>query len=445
MASKRADRGPDARARRPEVATSRKTNAARKKNASRKKNAIGNKNGSRDLSRANRELSTELRGLRERQLSLERTQAHYVNLFDFAPVTYALLDGLGIVLQINLAGCRLLNVDRARLLGRPLMGFVIRRDQHELLEHLRRSRTGSGVVETELRFGSPGLRPITCRLYSKRSSSNGRDVFPTVVVDQTDRLALDQARVDAERERNRAEHAAELAQTESAAKDRFLATVSHELRTPLTPALVAAHRLAAWEGLPRAVIELAATIKRNIEFEARLVDDLLDVASINRDRIRLRLDTIDAHDVIQEAIRICVPIAETKDVRIGATLLADRHHVTADRARLRQVFWNLLTNAIKFSDRGGEILVSSANPSSAVVRVSVRDTGAGMDATVLHNLFAPFDHRADEYETRAGLGLGLAICKGIVAAHRGQIRASSEGPGRGSTFAVELATVAAAS
>ena len=226
------------------------------------------------------------------------------------------------------------------------------------------------------------------------------------------------------------------------ARDRFLATVSHELRTPLTPALFAASRLASWEGLPDKARKLGATIKRNIEFEARLIDDLLDVARINRDRISLELGTVDVHEVLREALEVCSSFAREKNVAVTAHLTAEARHVNGDRGRLRQVFWNVLSNAIKFSDAGGSVVVRSVNERDDVLRVSVRDSGVGIDATEIENLFAPFDRRPVDKESRMGLGLGLSICKGIVAAHGGQIWAMSDGPGRGATFAVELATAA---
>jgi PAS domain S-box-containing protein len=393
----------------------------------------------RGLLTTNRELSLQLRALRDNQKALER----YLDLFDFAPVTYALLDRAGMVLQINLAGCRLLNVERARLIGHPLLVFAIRQDRRAFLDHLRRCRSGSGTVESEIRFESQDGRTVTCHLYSKRTSYDEGEAFPTVIVDHTEHLALDLARLIAERRSAQAEREAEIAREASDAKDRFLATVSHELRTPLTPALFAASYLASSQDLSGEAQLLAATIKRNIELEAHLIDDLLDVARINRDRISLRLDTVDVHDVLRDAVGICNAFAEEKQISVAQHLLAPAHYVSADRARLRQVFWNLLNNAIKFTEPGGSIMIRSANVSDDHLRISIRDSGMGMGSTVVETIFAPFDRRSVKRESRGGLGLGLTICKGIIGAHGGQIWAISDGPGRGSTFVIELATVAA--
>jgi PAS domain S-box-containing protein len=395
----------------------------------------------RELQRANRVLSGQVRTLREHQRNLADARAHYEDLFDFAPVTYALLDGIGIVLKAYLAGCRLLEVERAHLIGHPLLAYVAPQDRRELLTHLRRCRSEGGVIESEIRLLSRGGAMVTCRLYSKKAVYQDRDAFPTVIVDQTEHLRLDEARLRAERQRQEAERASGAAQAANRSKDRFLAVVSHELRTPLTPALLAAGRLAAWEHLPEQVRSMAALIKRNIELEAGLIDDLLDVARINRKRLGLQFDTIDVHEVLREVVAVCRSFADGKGVTLISRLIAEDHHVRGDQARLRQVFWNVTNNAIKFTDVGGTVIIRSSNPEDSGLRISFRDSGVGMDAASLEHLFAPFEQRPLERESRMGLGLGLAISKGIVAAHGGHISASSDGPGHGSTFSIDLETV----
>lgn len=356
-------------------------------------------------------------------------------------MTYALLDRAGMIHTANLAAARLFQTTRRQLIGRPLVAFVSRKDRCELIDHFARCGLSQGIVESEIRFVGNAAGLVTCRIYSKRVWYEGRPAYPTVIIDQTEGLRLEEARRNAEREKQAAQRATELAWAGNAAKDRFLATVSHELRTPLTPALLAASQLATWAGLPGEARALADTIKRNIQFEARLIEDLLDVARINRNRIVVSLETTDAHELVQEAIDICRPSADARKQTLTVALLAPQHHVRADPSRLRQVFWNLLTNAIKFTPAGGEIIVRSVNISEDVLKISIRDSGEGMDAEVLENLFAPFDRHSPEHDSRGGLGLGLSISKGIIAAHEGQIWATSDGPQRGSTFAVELATV----
>jgi PAS domain S-box-containing protein len=397
----------------------------------------------RALRTANEKLGTQLRDLRRKHTELEKSRDHYSELFDLAPVGYMLLDHVGLILNINKAAARLLKVQRRHLIGHPLMTFAIDVDRREVLEHMRRCRAGHSVVESEVRFPGAEGKSVTCRLYTQRSAWHERhEVFPTAIVDQSDHLAIDEARLSADRRRQVAERDAKAALGASAMKDRFLAVVSHELRTPLTPALFAASRLVGSNGLSDDARKLALAIKRNIEFEARLIDDLLDVARINQDRLDLQSESLDIHEVLREAVATCRTFAHQYHLNIHVHLSAEEHYVKGDRGRLRQVFWNLLNNAIKFSDTGGGITVASANwPGSSRVHLTIRDEGAGIDPALLATLFAPFERKPVHHGSRSGLGLGLAICKGIVAAHRGQISASSEGPGCGSTFTVELATV----
>jgi len=366
----------------------------------------------RELERANRALSSQLRTLRENQRNLAGARAHYEDLFDFAPETYALLDGIGIVLKANLAGCRLLDVDRAHLIGHPLLAYVAPQDRRELLTHLRRCRSAKGVIESEIRLLSRGGAIVTCRLYSKKAVYQDRDAFPTVIVDQTEHLRLDEARLKAERQRAEAERASGAAQAASRSKDRFLAVVSHELRTPLTSALFAASRLASWEELPDEVRSLAAVIKRNIELEAGLIDDLLDVARINRNHLALQADAIDVHDVLRDVVALCRSSADEKGVGLLTRLTADDHRIRGDQARLRQAFWNITNNAIKFTDPGGMLVIRSYNPDDASLRITFRDNGAGMDATGLEHLFAPFEQRPLEPGVGWVSGSGLPSARG---------------------------------
>lgn len=411
-----------------------------KKTPVRRKPAPRRSPDTRSLVHENRVLSNELRSLRNREHGLERSRASYVELFDFSPVAYALLDSVGMVLNISMAGCRLLGLERRRIVGSPLLSFVVHEDRRELMEHLRRARQDGTTVESEIRLRTPGGKPVTCRLYSKAAMYEDNAALPTMIVDQTETRALDEARLAAERSKEAAERQASVAQASNDDKDRFLAMVSHELRTPLSPALVAASRLAAWDEMPETARQLAAAIKRNIEIEARLIDDLLDIARVNEDKLQLAVETVDVHQVLRETLKICSPVAELRQVTITMHQIARAHYVTGDTSRLRQVFWNLLNNALKFARPNGAVIVRSTNV-DRYIRVTVRDDGEGMDDEVQRLLFKSFTHRPFRANGRSGLGLGLPISMGIVRAHGGHIWGTSDGPGLGSTFGVELETV----
>ncbi len=379
---------------------------------------------------------------RDRAPRLPDVSSEYAEMFDFAPVTYAVLDESGIIARISGGAARLLNAEVAELVGVPMVSLVVPEDRTEWLNHLRRCRETSVVVESEIRFVPKQATRVTCRIHSRRNWQDGQILYPTVLENQAPYRALDDARLAAERLRERAEREAAIAIAASEGKDKLLSAVSHELRTPLTPALVAASQLARWNDLPQAARHLAATIKRNIELQARLIDDLLDVARIRENRLELHLETVDLHQVLLEAIRVCGPFSEAKQITIGQRFNAESRFVRGDPSRLRQVFWNLLNNAIKFSSPGASVVVTTANLSDKTITVQFKDYGAGLTGPDLAQLFTAFQQN-NRIESRTGLGLGLTIAKGIVDAHGGRIRGNSPGPGRGSVFGVELATLLA--
>jgi signal transduction histidine kinase len=266
--------------------------------------------------------------------------------------------------------------------------------------------------------------------------ADGRPIrFDGVTLDITDRRRSEDALRDA---KNQAEQA-------SRAKDEFLAQLSHELRTPLTPVLMTATELSEDDKLPFDVREQLKMISRNVELEARLIDDLLDLTRIARGKLALRLGTCDLHSLLRLTVEIVDE--ETREKRIELTLDLDaaRSHLTGDPARLQQVFWNLLRNAVKFTPDGGHVRIHSRDygepgvDGSGGLRIEVGDDGIGFDPAVAESLFLPFERgSAAQAHRYPGLGLGLAIARAIVDLHGGRIFAASAGPGRGATFTVEL-------
>jgi signal transduction histidine kinase len=240
------------------------------------------------------------------------------------------------------------------------------------------------------------------------------------------------------------QRAKDQAEAASRAKDHFLAILSHELRTPLNPVLASVSVLEVDENLPQATREDLRLIRRNIELEARLIDDLLDVARLSRGKMQMHFEVLDAHGALRDAVRICQDESRTKRQTMHIELLAQQHHVRADPARLRQVFWNLLRNAIKFTPPGGSIAVSSLNTPDGRLQVQVQDSGIGMEAATLGRIFRPFEQGNSSIESRfGGMGLGLAISHELIALHCGELSAASEGLGHGATLTVRIPTVAA--
>ncbi len=230
-------------------------------------------------------------------------------------------------------------------------------------------------------------------------------------------------------------------------KDEFLATLSHELRTPLTPVLGAVSMLQGEAGLSQEMREDLAMIGRNVELQARLIDDLLDLTRISRGKLELCRRDVDVHAVLEGVFGICGSELNRKQIRFTAELEARNCFVRADPARLSQVFWNLLKNAVKFTPQLGTVTVRTSNPvkSPDHVRVEVTDNGIGIDPKNLARIFNAFEQGGQAITRQfGGLGLGLSICRALVQLHEGTISASSAGPNRGASFVVEIPAAAPA-
>lgn len=220
------------------------------------------------------------------------------------------------------------------------------------------------------------------------------------------------------------------------AKDAFLAVLSHELRTPLTPVLLAVGRL-EMEVQPH-LIPLVQLIRRNVSLEAHLIDDLLDVTKIARGKLSISLKPISLHSVVEDAIEVCRGEIDEKKLSLKVSLMAGTPVVEGDPSRLQQVFWNLLRNAVKFTEPGGSIEMRSFIL-EGMVRVEVQDSGIGIPSERLGAIFEAFE-QGDSFITRrfGGLGLGLSISKRLIELHGGVISVKSEGVNRGAVFTVEL-------
>jgi len=185
-----------------------------------------------------------------------------------------------------------------------------------------------------------------------------------------------------------------------------------------------------------------ALIRRNVEIEAALIDDLLDVTRISRGKIDLHQEPVDVRDCLNMALEICRNETQAKRLEIRSEFQAAHNHVWADPARLRQVFWNLLRNAVKFTPAGGRITLRTHNVGDRL-QIEIIDTGIGIKPGVMSRIFDIFE-QGDQGKARqfGGLGLGLHIARAVVELHQGLLTAFSEGENKGATFTVELATIA---
>jgi signal transduction histidine kinase/ActR/RegA family two-component response regulator len=237
--------------------------------------------------------------------------------------------------------------------------------------------------------------------------------------------------------------AMEAAEEANRAKDQFLAVLSHELRTPLSPVLTGIALLESGARLDDRGKHVLDVLRRNVELEARLIDDLLDVTRIARGKLELDKCQSDLVTIIDRAVEVCRPDIEAGRLRFSVDYGARSYLVEADAAHLQQVFWNLLNNAVKFTPAGGRLTIR-CRPADGHVLVEVSDDGVGIDPSALATIFDAFAQAGRPMTRRfGGLGLGLAISKALVELHGGQIEARSEGEDRGSTFVVRLPTLPA--
>jgi PAS domain S-box-containing protein len=248
-------------------------------------------------------------------------------------------------------------------------------------------------------------------------------------------------RVIAEREmRNQiaaSEQARRLAEEASRLKDEFLATLSHEIRTPLN-AVIGWTRILRTQPSVRSRAHALEVIERNAVSQMRLVEDLLDMARIISGKLRLKIDAVSLAEIAQAALDVIGPGAAAKQLAVEVALEADLPLINGDSERLQQVIWNLLANAVKFTETGGSIRLEMARVGPSV-RLTVRDTGQGIGPDFLPYVFDRF-RQADASASRrhGGLGLGLALVRQIVELHGGAVGVDSRGVQQGSTFWVTL-------
>ncbi len=284
------------------------------------------------------------------------------------------------------------------------------------------------MIGEVIQYARDGRRvTLLCRWSLDHDAEGKPGAILTTATDITDRLTHEQSlRLEAE--------------AANRAKDVFLATLSHELRTPLN-AIVGWASILQSKGMQDEDLKKGlAVIQRNCKTQTQLIEDMLDVSRIVSGKLRLNMAPCDFTATIRAAMEVVRPSADLKGITLEAELDRSATPGTCDAARVQQVVWNLLTNAIKFTPKGGTVRVTLSREQS-MTRIVVRDTGRGISPEFLPYVFDRF-RQADSSTTRqvGGLGLGLSICKHIVEQHGGTIRAESAGenPPSGATFTIEL-------
>jgi signal transduction histidine kinase len=223
----------------------------------------------------------------------------------------------------------------------------------------------------------------------------------------------------------------------NAAKDHFLAMLSHELRTPLSPVLATLNLWEVSDELPAGMKSDVQMLRRNVELEARIIDDLLDLTRIAKGILSFTPETIDVHELIGFLVSLCHTEFGDKQLALSIDLEAERHYLHTDAGRLQQILWNVIKNAAKFTEPGGAVRIATSNDASGNVVITVTDNGIGMTPETVGRLFKPFEQGEKVISRRyGGLGLGMAISSALAGQLGGALTASSEGLGQGSTFMI---------
>jgi two-component system CheB/CheR fusion protein len=383
-----------------------------------------------------------------RRDGVEPSEGRFRQLMEHAAEAILIADQDGVYTDVNEGACRLLGYARDELVGKRISDILPARDVPRLRAFKSKlSEHGKQVAEWEVlrKDGSAVPVEVSAKVIPGGScQAIMRDVTARKQVEQDlirAGMEAERLRRDAESARHAAEAAKDEAEAANRAKDHFLAVLSHELRTPLTPVVTGVQLV---ETDPESILspdarDTLTMIRHNVDLETRLIDDLLDITRISRGKLRLEPSTVDVHAKLLNVIKICEGDLKGKRLALDLDLSAARHHAMADGARLQQVFWNLLKNAIKFTPEGGRVIVRTTDGPDERFVLEVTDTGIGIDPDALDRIFDAFEQGEKAIARQyGGLGLGLAISKALVVLHGGGIEAHSEGANRGASFKVEL-------
>src|SRR5436305_10905 len=346
----------------------------------------------------------------------------------------ATLTADGVILYCNRRFAEMARVPLEDVIGSSLRRFVRPADLPELAAVLREGLNGTGKRELCFQTGAE-TTPVYLTASTLPLDDGEEPAICLVMTDLTERKRSERLVADEKLARQEAEAA-------NQAKDHFLATLSHELRTPLTPVLAVLSGLQENPQIPADVRPQLAMMRRNVELEARLIDDMLDLTRIARGKLELRREVADLRQAVDHALQTARADLFDKGLRLSLDLAEDDYSVWADTPRLTQVFWNLFSNAVKFTPPGGAITVRSWREEAATglhLVVEVEDTGIGIEPDVLSGIFDAFQQGEQAITRRfGGLGLGLAISKAIVELHGGHLTAASDGRDRGAKLTVRL-------
>ena len=377
--------------------------------------------------------------LKRAQQDAEWGREYSAGIVEAVQVPLVVLDHDLLVQSANEAFYDLFQVPRERTEGASLYSLLDGQlDVADLRTHLGAILVGDPRFENlkvEVEVPQVGQRTLSLSARPVRSRAGMAPLILLSLEDITERER-------AERERERLLQQAREAEAEAAqatlAKDRFLAILSHDLRTPMSALLLHVDLLRRRAAEGAAIDQSIDAIERAARIQERLTDDLLDLSRISSGKLEMALERVDIAAVVREAIVVVRAMAHGQSVALEEHVDASVHPVMGDPVRLRQVVWNLLTNAIKYTPAGGRI-VASVRAVDGHARIQVTDTGVGIEPDHLPRVFDVFSEAGST--RHGGLGLGLTIVRHVVQQHGGTVQAASPGAGQGATFTVTLPVI----
>jgi len=370
---------------------------------------------------------------RRAEEALRQSQHRLAGIIDSAMDAIITVDEKQRIVLFNPAAEIMFRCRECDAIDKPIERFIPQRFREVHSEHIENfGRTGSttramGQMRPLAAVRSNGEEfPIEASI--SQAQIGGQRLFTVILRDVTERKRQDDA----------LEAALARAEQANTAKDHFLAVLSHELRTPLSPITTGVEILRRKLHQDEQGQKMLNVIGRNVQLQARLIDDLLDMTRIARGKVELDRQPVAVEQILQRVTEVCMPDIEARGLYFGIKIDEPPHFVNADAARMQQVFWNLLKNSVKFTPRGGCVGVWCWRQDNQVI-VEVLDSGEGIEPDAIQRIFNPFE-QADRTVTRrfGGVGLGLSISKALVEMHGGSIEARSSGKGQGATFTVRL-------
>jgi two-component system CheB/CheR fusion protein len=372
------------------------------------------------------ELELQNEELRAARDLAEAALGRYTEVFDFAPIGYAVLDAGHQIREINHAGAGLLGAERGRLVGKRLAAYVARSGVAAFHALVDQARAAGRSVQAELEL---------CRGDQAWFARVTAAALPRG--DATLLVAFEDV-TDARRKETELAHSEVALREANRRKDEFLAMLSHELRNPLAPIQTCLAALRLIDPGSEAAGRMLDMIGRSANHLARLVEDLLDVTRITSGKIQLQRAAVELGGLVSSAVEDARLGFEQRRLQLEIRLPGGELWTLGDPVRLTQILSNLLTNAQKFTPDGGRVTVSLDRVDGRAV-IRVRDTGVGVAPSQIPSLFEPFVQAAQGLDrSRGGLGLGLAVARGLVELHGGRIMLQSDGPGRGTEVAFDL-------